>query len=96
MRENCNDFLFVNNFIEQDFVDRNKLFVADKILDEQRMVWRWYVKSRQADDYKDMVRDSLYHPPFITVDVQKTGDDTLFLTHHFETRFHAVNFQISC
>ncbi len=84
VRENYNDFLFVNNFIEQDFVDRNKLFVADKILDEQRMVWRWYVKSRHVDDYKAMVQESLYHPPFITVDVEKTGDDTLFLTHHFE------------
>ncbi len=84
VRENYNDFLFVNSFIEQDFIDRNRLFVADKILDEQRMIWRWYVKSRQVDDYKAMVRESLYHPPFITVDRDKTGDDTLYLVHHFE------------
>ncbi len=84
VRENYNDFLFVNTFIEQDFIDRNRLFVADKTLDEQRMVWRWYVKSRKADDYKAMVKESLYHPPFITVDVDKTGNDTLFLDHHFE------------
>ena len=84
VRENYNDFLFVNSFIEQDFLDRHRLFVADKVLDEQRMVWRWYVKSRNAEDYKAMVRESLYHPPYITVDLDKTGEDTLYLVHHFE------------
>ncbi len=84
VRENLNDFLFVNMFIEQDFVDHHKLFVADKVLDEQRMVWRWYVKSRHSDDYKKMVKDSLYHPPHITVDLDKTGNDALYLKHHFE------------
>ncbi len=84
VRENFNDFLFVNTFIEQDFIDRHRLFVADKVLDEQRMVWRWYVKSRKAEDYKAMIGESLYHPPHITVDLDKTGEDTLYLTHHFE------------
>ena len=84
VRENLNDFLFVNMFIEQDFVTDNKLFVADKVLDEQRMVWRWYVKSRDAEDYKKMVKEQLYHPPHITVDVDKTGQDALYLVHHFE------------
>ncbi len=84
VRENLNDFLFVNNFIEQDFVNRNKLFVADKVLDEQRMVWQWYVKSRSADAYKAMVKEQLYHPPHITIDLEKTGTSALFLNHHFE------------
>ncbi|MDX2475225.1 MAG: SpoVR family protein [Candidatus Krumholzibacteria bacterium] len=84
VRENLNDFLFVNNFIEQDFVNQNKLFVADKVLDEQRMVWQWYVKSRSADAYKAMVKEQLYHPPHITIDLDKTGGDALFLVHHFE------------
>ncbi|MFH2051322.1 MAG: SpoVR family protein [bacterium] len=84
VRENLNDFLFINTFIEQDFVTRHKLFVADKVLDEQRMVWRWFVKSRKAEDYKRMIKDSLYHPPHITVDVAKTGGDALHLVHHFE------------
>ena len=86
VRENLNDFLFVNMFIEQDFVTDNKLFVADKMLDEQRMVWRWYVKSRNADDYKQMVKDQLYHPPHITVDLDKTGSDALYLVHEFEDK----------
>lgn len=84
VRENLNDFLFVNMFLEQDFVDRHNLFVADKVLDEQRMVWQWYVKSRHAEDYKNMVKNSLYHPPHVTVDLARTGRDTLYLTHHFE------------
>jgi len=58
--------------------------VADKVLDEQRMVWRWFVKSRNADDYKAMVQDSLYHPPHVTVDVDRTRPDALYLIHQFE------------
>ena len=84
MRENLNDFLFINNFLEQDFVDAHKLFVAGKHLDEQRMVWQWYVKSRNAGDYREMVQDKLYHPPHITVDLAKAGDGRLSLIHHFE------------
>ena len=86
VRENMNDFLFVNTFIEQDFVTRNKLFVADKILDEKRMVWQWYVKSRKAEDYKEMVKDSLYHPPHITIDLKQTSEENLWLDHTFEEK----------
>jgi stage V sporulation protein R len=84
VRENLNDQLFVRNFIEQDFVDHHRLFVADKVLDEQRMVWRWYVKSRNALEYRKMVEEQLYHPPHVAVDLAKTGDDALYLDHHFE------------
>jgi stage V sporulation protein R len=84
VRENLNDFLFTSTFLEQDFVDHHKLFVADRVLDEQRMVWRWFVKSRSAAQYKKMVVDQLYHPPHITVDLERTKPDTLFLIHHFE------------
>jgi len=84
VRENLNDFLFVNMFIEQDFVDRHKLFVADKRLDEQRMVWQWYVKSRDAGAYKEMVKEQLYHPPHVTVDPERSSDGALYLVHHFE------------
>jgi stage V sporulation protein R len=84
VRENMNDFLFINTFIEQDFVDANKLFVADRVLDEQRMVWQWYIKSRRAADYKKMVKEALYHPPHIAVDQERTGQDGLYLVHHFE------------
>jgi stage V sporulation protein R len=86
LRENLNDFLFINTFIEQDFVDRNKLFVAGRRLDEQRMVWQWYVKSRKAEKYKEMVLDQLYHPPYITIDEEKLSRDVLYLNHHFEDK----------
>ncbi len=84
MRENLNDYLFVSTFLEQDFVDRHRLFVADRVLDEQRMVWRWYVKSRNAGAYRSMIEEKLYHPPHVTVDLAKTGQDALYLVHHFE------------
>jgi len=31
-----------------------------------------------------MVKEQLYHPPHITIDLDKTGNDALFLVHHFE------------
>jgi stage V sporulation protein R len=84
IRENLNDFLFVSTFIEQDFVDHHRLFVADRKLDEQRMVWQWYVKSRDAGQYREMVKESLYHPPHVLVDESRTKDGTLYLEHQFE------------
>ena len=84
VRENLCDFLFLKTYLDQDFLDRFKLFVAGKRLDQQRMVWRYYIKSRKASDYQRMLLDSLYHPPVITVDQSKGIDGCLYLVHTFE------------
>lgn len=83
-RENLSDYLFIKNYLDQDFLDRHKLFVAGKRLDQQRMVWQYYVKSRKADDYRQMVLGSLYHPPKISVDMSKGIGGSLYLVHTFE------------
>ena len=84
VRENFSDFMFVNTFINQDFMNRHKLFVAGKRLNQQRMVWEYFVKSRSAEDYRKMVVDSLYHPPKIVVDKEKSKNGILYLSHAFE------------
>jgi stage V sporulation protein R len=84
LREHFSDFMFVNTFLDQDFVDRNNLFVAGKRLNRNRMVWEYYVKSRSAEDYKQMVLGTLYHPPQIRVDSEKSKDGVLYLDHKFE------------
>jgi len=84
VRENFSDFTFINSFIDQDFVTQNNLFVADRRLNPQKMVWEYTVKSRSADDYREMLVASLYHPPHIEVAVDKTQSDTLYLIHRFE------------
>lgn len=84
IRENLCDYLFLKNYLDQDFIDRHKLFVAGKRLDQQRMVWQYYVKSRRAEDYLQMVQESLYHPPVITVDQAKGVGGSLYLAHKFE------------
>ncbi|MCP5109036.1 MAG: SpoVR family protein [bacterium] len=84
VRENFSDFLFINTFLDQDFVNRHKLFVAGKRLNRERMVWEYYVKSRKAEDYRQMVLDSLYHPPYIRVDPEKSKNSALYLDHRFE------------
>jgi stage V sporulation protein R len=84
VRENFNDFMFINTFVDQDFVSNNKLFVVGKRMNQAKMVWEYYVKSRKAEDYKEMLFGSLYHPPYITVNKEKSTNQTLYLTHHFE------------
>lgn len=84
VRENLSDYLFLKNYLDQDFVDKHKLFVAGKRLDQQRMVWQYYVKSRKAGDYLQMMQDSLYHPPVISVDQTKGIEGSLYLIHKFE------------
>ncbi len=78
------DFMFINQFIDQEFVDRHRLFVAGKRLNRQRMTWEYYVQSRDAERYRQMVVDSLYHPPHVTVDPQRNENGRLYLIHHFE------------
>jgi len=84
LRSNYCDYLFIKDFVDQDFTDRFDLFVTGKKLDPQRMVWQYYVKSRDAGEYRDMVLASLYHPPFIEVRKERGEEGGLYLVHHFE------------
>jgi stage V sporulation protein R len=86
VRENFCDFLFVNTFVDQDFVTRNKLFVTGRRMNQAKMVWEFYVKSRKAKDYRKMLLDTLYHPPHIEIDPEKGKDNTLYLVHRFEEK----------
>ncbi|MBN1252524.1 MAG: SpoVR family protein [Bacteroidales bacterium] len=84
VRRNFSDFTFLNTFIDQDFVDEYNLFVVGKRVNPQKRIYEYYIKSRKAEDYKDMIINSLYHPPIINVDIEKTKEGNLYLTHKFE------------
>jgi stage V sporulation protein R len=84
LRENFNDFMFINTFIDQDFVSDYNLFVVGRRLNEARGVVEYYVKSRKAEEYRQMILDSLYHPPHITISQSKANNGNLCLVHHFE------------
>ena len=84
VRENYSDFMFIQDFVDQDFVDRHKLFVSGRRLNSQKGVWEYYVKSRRSDKYKEMLASSLYHPPYIEIDEAKGKEGSLYLNHHFE------------
>jgi len=86
IRENLCDFLFVNTFVDQDFITGNKLFVSGRRLNQAKKVWEFYVKSRKAKDYRKMLLDTLYHPPNIEIDPGKSNNNTLYLVHHFEQK----------
>lgn len=84
VRRNLSDHLFLDTFLDQDFMDRYDLFVAGRRLNQQRMVWEYYIKSRSAEEYRRMVAEELYHPPHITIDEDRGGSEVLYLIHHFE------------
>jgi stage V sporulation protein R len=84
VRENYCDFTFIHTFVDQDFVDHHKLFVAAKRLNQERRVWEYYIKSRSAEDYRQMLEDGLYHPPRITVAADRGKENALQLVHRFE------------
>ena len=84
LRDNFNDFMFINTFVDQDFINQYKLFVAGRRLNEQRGVWEYYVKSRSAESYRQMLLDTLYHPPCIEIDQKKSKNSDLYLVHRFE------------
>jgi len=86
IRENLCDFLFVNTFVDQDFITGHKLFVSGRRLNQNKKAWEFYVKSRKAKDYRKMLLDTLYHPPNIEIDPGKSSNTTLYLVHHFEQK----------
>ena len=86
VRKNYCDALFIDHFIDQEFVDKYDIFVAGKRLNSERMVWEYYVKSRKAEEYRAMMQDHLYHPPCIEIDKKDNSDNTLRLIHRFEEK----------
>ena len=84
IRKTYDDFRFIHTFVTQDFVDRYSLFVAGRKLNRQKGVWEIYVKSRSAQAYRQMLEESLYHPPRIELDETKMKDGSLYLNHVFE------------
>lgn len=86
LREHLADFLFLKTFVDQEFVNLHHLFVTGKRLNRQRMVWEYYVKSKNADDYRRMLLELLYHPPSIAIDREKSGGGTLYFVHRFEEK----------
>lgn len=84
VRENFNDFMFINTFIDQDFVDTYKLFVTGKRLNAVQDAWEYYIQSRKATAYKKMLLASLYHPPYIKLLEEEAEHGVLYLDHQFE------------
>ena len=84
VREDFSDFSFINTFLDDDFIRRNKLFVSGKRLNRRKGVWEFFVKSRRPEDYRQMLLDSLYHPPHVEIDAEKSDDHNLYLVHRFE------------
>jgi len=86
VREDLNDFTFINTYIDQEFLTKHQLFVSGKRFNQTRMSWEYYIKSKKAEDYKKMIIDTLYHPPEIRVEPDKSVKGVLYLNHLFEEK----------
>lgn len=84
LRKYFSDFALINTFVTQEFVDMHNLFVVGMAYNPDHQTIEYYVKSRKAEDYKNMLLDVLYHPPYIRVDLNKTNKSNLYLIHEFE------------
>ncbi len=84
VRENLCDYMFIKRYIDQEFVNRHNLFVSGTRLNRARMTREYYVRSRRAEDYREMLINTLYHPPAIYVETEKTENGVLYLVHKFE------------
>lgn len=84
LRTNFSDFMLLNTFVTQEFVNLNDLFVVGQRINEQRGTIEYYIKSRKAEDYKSMLLEKLQHPPKILIDQQRTNEKNLYLVHEFE------------
>jgi stage V sporulation protein R len=84
LREEYCDFTLINQFLDQDFVNRYKLFTVEKRLNTDRQTWEYFIKSRDAKEYRQMLLDNLWHPPDIAVDEEKTDDSSIYLVHREE------------
>lgn len=83
VRRNECDFTFLNRYVDQDFINRNDLFVANRRLNKERMVWEHYIQSKKAEDYRQMLFSALYHPPQINI-VGAGSESGLYLEHKNE------------
>ena len=86
MREHYCDFTALNTFVDQDFVDRYHLVVIGERVNQERQTLEYYIKSKEAEDYKRMLIDELIHPPKIVVDMEKSNAEKLCLEHVYERK----------
>ena len=81
MREESCDFTMINTYLDQDFVNRYKLFTVEKRINEKNRTWEFVVKSRKSEDYKQMLIETLWHPPNIVVNENDSDESKLSLIH---------------
>jgi stage V sporulation protein R len=92
IRENLCDFTFINRYIDQEFVNKHDLFVSGQRINKAKMTKEYYIKSRCSEAYKQMIIDTLYHPPIISVDKEKSKQGVLYLVHKFEEKPLKIDF----
>ncbi|MFP4190142.1 MAG: SpoVR family protein [Candidatus Woesearchaeota archaeon] len=89
--ENYDDARFIREFLDQDYMDKERLWVIGQRYNIEKGVIEYYRKNRKAEDFRKAVSSQMYHRPDIDFEVKdlshKFGSDcakTLMLKHNFE------------
>ena len=89
-RKYFDDYLLVNFLSDedfQDFIDKHQLFIAG--IRPSREKWdtaEIYIKSRSGKEYRKLLNQTLYHPPYIDFGGTKAKNGELYLDHIYEGR----------
>jgi stage V sporulation protein R len=91
-RRYCNDYLLINFLSDedfQDFVNTYRLFVVgirpSREMDPRKgPTAEIYIKSKSGQKYRELLNNTLYHPPHIDYRIGKDGE--LYLDHVYEGR----------
>jgi stage V sporulation protein R len=93
-RRRFDDYQLINFLSDddfQDFMESNKLFLAGIRLPQDlgrllRGMAEVYIKSKKAQDYRNFLNKTLYHPPHIVIEEGKAERGELYLNHIYEGR----------
>ena len=88
-RAHVTDELLINFLSDddfQDFVDKYQLFIVGvRPHPEEWDKAEVYIKSKNGRKYRDLINQSLYHPPYIDYETESEGS-ALYLNHVYEGR----------
>ncbi|MCK7506300.1 MAG: SpoVR family protein [Desulfobacterales bacterium] len=84
VRENLNDFLFINTFVDQDFVNRFRLFVAGRRLNQAKGCGRSTSRAARPRTTAPMLLGRPLSSALHRHRPAKTGNGALYLVHRFE------------
>lgn len=89
-RKYLDDYQLINFLSDedfQDFVNKYRLFVVGIRPSREKLgMADVYIKTKNGREYRKLLNNMLYHPPYVMVNRKKATGDELYLDHIYEGR----------